>query len=120
LPTAQQQIATLELENAELRVELEQARKLAYLGMMATTVAHEVSQPIHNIKAATDITLHRLKKNLPLTALSQSLNIYITNLNVSIVKPNDFVKLLKILDNLHEAIEFTVNLSILTGYLNKP
>jgi C4-dicarboxylate-specific signal transduction histidine kinase len=41
LPTlsAQQQIATLERENAELRVELEQARKLAYLGMMATTVA---------------------------------------------------------------------------------
>jgi C4-dicarboxylate-specific signal transduction histidine kinase len=39
LPTAQQQIATLELENAELRAELEQAIKLAYLGMMATTVA---------------------------------------------------------------------------------
>jgi C4-dicarboxylate-specific signal transduction histidine kinase len=66
LPTLSknQLIAALERENAELRVELEKARKLAYLGMMATTVAHEVSQPVHIIRATTSAALDDLKDNL--------------------------------------------------------
>lgn len=57
-------IATLERENAELRVKLESARKLAYLGMMATTVAHEVSQPVHIIRATSSAALEDIKDNL--------------------------------------------------------
>ncbi|MEN8219416.1 MAG: ATP-binding protein [Pseudomonadota bacterium] len=59
-----QLIAALERENANMRVELEKARKLAYLSMMATTVAHEVSQPVHIIRAITSAALDDLKDNL--------------------------------------------------------
>jgi C4-dicarboxylate-specific signal transduction histidine kinase len=59
-----QQIAALERENAEQRAELEKARKLAYLGSMATTVAHELTQPVHIIHATTSAALEDIKDNL--------------------------------------------------------
>jgi len=59
-----QQIAALECENALLRAELEKNRKWIYLGSMATTVAHEFSQPIHIIRAATSAGLDDIKDNL--------------------------------------------------------
>ncbi len=58
------QLAALERENTHLRTELEKARKLAYLGTMATTVAHEFNQPVHIIRAATSAGLDDIKDNL--------------------------------------------------------
>jgi C4-dicarboxylate-specific signal transduction histidine kinase len=59
-----EQLAVLERENTHLRTELEKTRKLAYLGTMATTVAHEFNQPVHIIHAATSAGLDDIKDNL--------------------------------------------------------
>lgn len=48
----------------EQQAELEEAKRLAYLGTMATAVAHEISQPVGIIRAATGAALEDIKENL--------------------------------------------------------
>lgn len=60
----QQQIATFKRENIELRTELEKAQKLAYVGSIATTVAHEFCQPTHAIRTMTGAALDDIKDNI--------------------------------------------------------
>lgn len=57
-------LSLLKSELVEQRAELEQARQLAYLGTMATAVAHEINQPVGIIRAATDAALLDLQDDL--------------------------------------------------------
>jgi signal transduction histidine kinase len=56
-----QEIARLERENLELRAKLHQADRLAYLGRMATMMAHNIKNPVNNITTATVSMLMGIK-----------------------------------------------------------
>ena len=53
LNNLQQEIKRLEYENLEMRAALHQANRLAYLGRMATMMAHNIKNPVNNIATAT-------------------------------------------------------------------
>ena len=58
----ERQLAELERQRRQQQVELEEAKKLAYLGMMATATAHELNQPIGIIRAATSAAVDDIKE----------------------------------------------------------
>ncbi len=53
----EKKLAQLEKQHTEQLHELEEAKRLTYLGIMATAQAHELNQPIGIIRAATDAAL---------------------------------------------------------------
>jgi len=55
-------IAELERQRLEHLAELEEARKLSYLGVMATATAHELNQPIGIIRASSDAALKDIEE----------------------------------------------------------
>ncbi|SJM93161.1 putative Histidine kinase [Crenothrix polyspora] len=57
-------IADLELENIEKRAALHKAERLAYLGGMATMMAHNINQPIAVIRMAASGALSDVDENL--------------------------------------------------------
>lgn len=57
----QQEIAQLKNENIEVRCALNQAKRLAYLGRMATMMAHNIKNPVNNITTATVSMLMGIK-----------------------------------------------------------
>ncbi len=57
-------IADLEYENIEKRAALHKAERLAYLGRMATLMAHNMNQPIGVIRMATSGALSDINENL--------------------------------------------------------
>lgn len=68
-------IADLEYENIEKRAALHKAERLAYLGRMATMMAHNMNQPIGVIRMATSGALSDINDNLfdPATELKSLL-----------------------------------------------
>ena len=60
--SVQNKIVELERQRLEQQAELEEARKLSYLGMMATATAHELNQPIGIIRAASDAALRDIEE----------------------------------------------------------
>ena len=59
-----QQLVRVEHEKAVLQAELEQSKRLSYLGTMATATAHEINQPVGIIRAATSTALADLQEKL--------------------------------------------------------
>ncbi len=57
-------IADLEQENIEKRAALHKAERLAYLGRMATMMAHNMNQPISVIRMASSGALSDINENL--------------------------------------------------------
>ncbi|MEN6421272.1 MAG: ATP-binding protein, partial [Smithella sp.] len=51
-------LANIERHQIEQLAEIEEAKKLSYLGVMATATAHELNQPIGIIRATTDAALN--------------------------------------------------------------
>jgi len=57
----QQEIDWLKRENIEIKAALHQADRLAYLGRMATMMAHNIKNPVNNITTATVSMLMGIK-----------------------------------------------------------
>ena len=60
----QRKLVELEKQKERQQIELEDAKKLAYLGTMATAVAHEINQPVGVIRAAASCALEDIKDGL--------------------------------------------------------
>jgi len=61
---SERRISELNRSLLEKEAEIEQSRKLAYLGTMATATAHELNQPIGIIRALTDSALSDISSGL--------------------------------------------------------
>lgn len=61
---AEKKIAVLNRNLTDKEAEIEQSRRLAYLGTMATATAHELNQPIGIIRALADSGISDIKANL--------------------------------------------------------
>jgi len=60
----ERKLSELQREKLEQLAELEDAKKLSYLGTMATATAHELNQPIGIIRSATDAALLDIRDGL--------------------------------------------------------
>ncbi|MDM8547578.1 tetratricopeptide repeat protein [Candidatus Venteria ishoeyi] len=76
----QEKINQLEGINLTQRIELEETKKLSYLGQMATGVAHNINNPVGIIRMAAQRGLRRLNKPEGLTP-QESREIFETVLN---------------------------------------
>jgi len=60
----QQEVENLKRREVEQRIALEEAKKLSYLGNMATGVAHNINNPVGIIRLAAQRGLRRLEKGM--------------------------------------------------------
>ncbi len=59
----QQEIEKLRKKDIEQRIALEEAKKLSYLGYMATGIAHNINNPVGIIRLAAQNALYSLEQN---------------------------------------------------------
>jgi signal transduction histidine kinase len=59
----QQEVEELRKKDIEQRIALEEAKKLSYLGYMATGIAHNINNPVGIIRLAAQNALYSLEQN---------------------------------------------------------
>ena len=58
-----QEVEELRKKDIEQRIALEEAKKLSYLGYMATGIAHNINNPVGIIRLAAQNALYSLEQN---------------------------------------------------------
>ncbi|MCK4494272.1 MAG: tetratricopeptide repeat-containing sensor histidine kinase [Methylococcales bacterium] len=96
LSVLEQKVARLEHENLELKAGTHQADRLAYLGRMATMMAHNIKNPVNNIATATvsmkmGIKSHKITEEQQLVSLDRISN-NCNRLNQTIEHFRDFAQ----------------------------